>query len=100
VASRRKEIALRMAVGARASDVLQLVLLRVAPIVLIGLSVGVAAHIAVSRWLGSLLYEVSTLDPITVAASGAALFVVSLVAAMVPMFHAISVDPARTLRED
>jgi len=44
--------------------------------------------------------EASALDPITVAIAGAALFVMSLLAAMVPVLHAISVDPARTLREE
>jgi ABC-type lipoprotein release transport system permease subunit len=40
------------------------------------------------------------LDPITIVISSGALLVMSLLAAMVPVFHAISVDPARTLRED
>jgi putative ABC transport system permease protein len=100
VASRHKEIGLRIALGAMARDVLQLMARRVAPIVLLGLLMGTIAHVVLSRWLASLLYDVSMLDPITVAVSGAALFVMSLLAAMVPALHAISVDPARTLRED
>jgi hypothetical protein len=100
VASRRKEIGLRIALGAMSRDVLRLVGRRVAPIVLLGLLVGTIAHVALSRWLSNLLYDVSTLDPITVAISGAALFAMALLAAMVPTLHAISVDPARTLRED
>jgi putative ABC transport system permease protein len=100
VASRRKEIGLRLALGAMSRDVLGLVARRVAPILLLGLLVGIAAHVVLSRWAASLLYEVSMLDPITVAISSAAVLAMSLLAAMVPVLHAISVDPARTLRED
>jgi predicted permease len=100
VASRRKEIAMRIALGAVGRDVIWLVVRRVAPIVLLGLVVGTLAHVAVSRWLASLLYDVATLDPITVATAGVTLFVMALLAAMVPALRAISVDPARTLRQD
>jgi hypothetical protein len=100
VASRRKEIGLRIALGAMVGDVLRLVARRVAPIVLVGLILGVATHLAVSRWLESLLYEISTLDPLTVAITGLALLVMSIAAALVPALQATCVDPARTLRED
>jgi ABC-type antimicrobial peptide transport system permease subunit len=100
VASRHKEIGLRIALGAMGRDVLRLVAQRVAPLLLLGLLAGMAAHVALSRWLASLLYEVSMLDPTTVVVSGAALLVTSLLAAMVPVLHALSVDPASTLRED
>ena len=100
VASRRKEIGLRIALGAMVGDVLRLVARRVTPIVLVGLILGVSIHLALSHWLESLLYEISTLDPITVVITGLALLVMSLAAALVPALHATSVDPAKTLRED
>lgn len=100
VASRRKEIGLRIALGARVRDVLRLVARRAAPIVLVGLILGVAIHLALSRWLQSLLYEISTLDPITVVVTGLALLIMSLAAALVPALHATYIDPAKTLRED
>ena len=53
-----------------------------------------------SRWLESLLYEISMLDPITVVTTGLALLAMSLAAALVPALLATSVDPARTLRDD
>jgi predicted permease len=100
VASRRKEIGLRIALGAMGRDIVRLVARHVAPIVLLGLLVGSIAHLLLSRWLASLLYEVSTLDPITIAIAVGAVLATSLVAAVTPILHAISVDPARTLRED
>jgi ABC-type antimicrobial peptide transport system permease subunit len=99
VASRRKEIGLRIAIGATGSNVLTLIARRVARIVLLGLLAGTAAHVALSRWLASLLYEVSALDPIAVALSAAAPARDGARAATVPVLRAISVDPARTLRE-
>lgn len=100
VASRRKEIGLRLAIGAKDSDVLGLIMRRVAPIVLLGLLAGTGAHAAMSHWLASLLYEVSALDPLTVALSATALLLMAFAAATVPALRAISVDPARTLRAD
>ncbi len=100
VASRRKEIGLRIALGAMGLHVLRLVARRVAPVLALGLLAGTAAHVVLSRWLASLLYEVSTLDPAAVTVSAAALLAMSLLAAMVPVLNAISVDPASTLRED
>lgn len=100
VATRRKEIGLRIALGAMVGDVLRLVARRVMPIVLVGLILGVAMHLALSRWLESLLYEVSTLDPLTVVLTSMALLLMSLGAALAPALHATSVDPAKTLRED
>ncbi|HXS80492.1 MAG TPA: FtsX-like permease family protein [Gammaproteobacteria bacterium] len=100
VASRRKEIGLRIALGAMVGDVLRLVARRVTRIVLVGLILGISIHLALSRWLESLLYEISALDPITVAITALALLMMSLAAALVPALHATSVDPAKTLRED
>jgi predicted permease len=100
VDSRRKEIGLRIALGAMARDVVRLIARQVAPIVLLGLLLGSIAHVALSRWLASLIYEVSTLDPLTVALAAGAVLVTSLLAAATPILHAMSVDPARTLRED
>ncbi len=100
VATRRKEIGLRIALGAMVGDVLRLVARRVLLIVLAGLILGVALHLALSRWLESLLYEVSTLDPLTVAVTSLALVLMSVGAALVPALHATAVDPARTLREE
>ena len=100
VASRRKEIGLRIALGAMSRDVLGLVARRVAPIVLLGLLVGIdraRRSVALARELA-----VRGLDarPDHDCDSAAAVLAMSLLAAMVPVLHAISVDPARTLRED
>ena len=100
VASRRKEIGLRIALGAMGGDVVRLAVRRVGPLVLLGLLAGTVAHVAHARWLATLLYEVSALDPIAFAVAAASLLLMSALAAMVPVLHAMSVDPAITLRED
>lgn len=100
VASRRKEIGLRVALGAREVDVFRLVTRQIMLVLLLGSLAGAAAHLALGRWLASLLYNVRTLDPAVVTVSGAALLLTSLLAAVAPVRRAIRVDPARTLRQD
>jgi ABC-type antimicrobial peptide transport system permease subunit len=100
VASRRREIGLRMALGARDAEVLRLVTRRMAPVLLLGLLAGAGAHLALGRWLASLLYGVRTFDPAVVGLSGAALLLIALLAGIVPLRRALAVDPASTLRQE
>jgi predicted permease len=100
VSQRTKEIGIRMALGARSSHVLAIVLRQFSLPVTAGLVVGVGGAAALSQLLRRGLYGISNLDPITyLAAIG--LFVVTVaVAALLPARRALRVDPMRALRYD
>jgi predicted permease len=96
----RREIGIRMALGARARDVLGRVLGNAAGMVLIGLVIGLAGAFALTRVMKSLLFEVSALDPLAFALASVAMMLVGLVAALVPASRASRVDPVTALRSD
>jgi ABC-type antimicrobial peptide transport system permease subunit len=98
VSRRMREMGIRMALGAERFDVLALVLRQTMRPVAWGALVGLAACLGVSRLLASLLFGVSSLDPI--AFGGAMLFVLgtALFAGLLPARRATRVDPTVTLR--
>jgi putative ABC transport system permease protein len=100
VGQRSNEIGLRMALGANRHDVLHLVLSQGLKLAGIGLAIGLAAAIAASRLLGSLLFEVKPTDPLTYLAVAAILGVVALAACYVPAWRATRVDPLVALRQE
>jgi putative ABC transport system permease protein len=100
VSRRTHEIGIRIALGARAADVGRMVLRQGSVVVLSGLAVGVLIALAVSRLLGSLLFEVSPTDPWTIAAMSVLLLVVALVASYFPTRRAARVDPVIALRSE
>ncbi len=100
VSSRRRDIGLRMALGAGPGRVLTAVVVDGMKPVLIGLAAGLVAAIAVTRGLAGLLFGVGPLDPSTYAAVTALLVVVALLAALVPGLRAARVDPSVALRTE
>jgi predicted permease len=100
VAQRRREIGIRMALGARANDVLALVARGTVMMVGLGLLGGLAGAALVTRVMQSLLFEVSALEPSAFIFGGAAMAVFALVAALVPARRAARVDPATALRSE
>jgi putative ABC transport system permease protein len=100
VSQLRREIGIRMALGARPGDVLSQVLRNALVLVGVGLGLGLAGAAALTRVMKSLLYEVSPMDPLAYAAGCAAMVVVGLVAGWAPAHRAARVDPVSTLREE
>ena len=98
VAQRTQEIGVRMALGARPLDVLKLVVRQGMMLVLIGVVVGLAGALALTRVMSSLLFGVTERDPITFVAVAALLIVVAFISCFVPAHRATRVDPLIALR--
>jgi ABC-type antimicrobial peptide transport system permease subunit len=100
VAQRRREVGIRMALGAAGGDVQRMFVWRGLQLVGIGLIVGIAAAATVTRFLSSLLFGVSTFDAATYTAVALALSGVALLATWLPARQASLVDPATALRAE
>lgn len=98
VSQRTRELGLRLALGADASDIARLVLGGGVRIAAVGILVGLGAAILASRYVESLLFGVSATDPLTLAAAALLLTTTVLVACYLPARRAARVDPTRTLR--
>jgi putative ABC transport system permease protein len=99
VTQRTLEIGVRMALGARRSDVLGLILRRGLGLALLGLAVGMVLSLALTRYLSSMLYTIKPLDPVTLLSVTAILLFVSLIASTAPAWRAARLDPMKTLRD-
>lgn len=100
VVLRRREIGIRMALGARPADVQRLVVREALVLALGGGVIGIAGALAGSRLLAGLLYQVNPRDPLTLAATAALLVVLAICASLVPARRASQQDPAQTLRAE
>jgi ABC-type antimicrobial peptide transport system permease subunit len=98
VGQRTHEIGIRMALGAQRRDVLRLVLGQGAIMALIGVAIGVAAALGLTRLMASQIFGVSAHDPLTFAGVGALLILVALAACYIPARRAMQVDPVVALR--
>jgi predicted permease len=100
VARRTGEVGLRMALGATRADVLRLVIGEGLRLTGVGVVLGLAAALALTRALSALLFEVSATDPVTFAAVGLLLGAVAVVASYLPARRAARVDPLVALRAE
>ena len=98
VAQRTGEIGIRMALGAQKADVLLLVQRQGLVLVMIGLGIGVAGGLALTRLMSALLFRVQATDPVTFVLVAVVLIAVSLMACLVPARRAAKVDPIVALR--
>jgi putative ABC transport system permease protein len=98
VTERRREIGVRMALGAQASRVQRMVVGQGARVLLVGVVLGLAGAAASTRALRSLLFGVGALDPVTLVGVAGAMVLVGLLAAWLPARRASRVDPMESLR--
>jgi ABC-type antimicrobial peptide transport system permease subunit len=98
VTARRREMGIRMALGARAAHVRRLVLRRALEPVILGLVIGITAALFASRLLSGLLFGIDRADPLAYVAAGGLLFTAAVAAAWWPAHRATRVDPLTTLR--
>jgi len=98
VAVRTRDIGLRVALGARPLDIFRYVVGQALLLTLIGLGIGIALAVVSARLMKSLLYGVTSTDPLTLAAASLALLAVALLASYIPARRAIKIDPIVTLR--
>lgn len=98
VSQRKREIGIRLALGAQGGDVLKVVLRQGTKLAATGVVIGIAAALALTRLMSNLLFGVSAHDPLTLVAVAALLILVALLACYIPARRATLVDPIVALR--
>jgi putative ABC transport system permease protein len=100
VTQQRREIGIRMALGARPGDVVSHTLRSALSMLLLGLALGLAGAFALTRELKSLLFQVSALDPVALGVACVLMTLIGLLAALIPASRAAGVDPMTVLRDE
>ena len=100
ISRRTREIGIRVAIGARRGNIVQLVLRRAVLIVLSASIVGAALALTLGRFFTPILYGVSPKDPATYALALALMAIIALIACLVPTRRALRIDPAVALRDE
>ena len=100
VAQQRREIGIRMALGAQPRNVLFDVLRKALIMVMMGLALGVLGAFALTRVMKSLLFEVSPLDPLSITAACVSMTLIGILGGFAPASRATRVDPVTTLRDE
>jgi predicted lysophospholipase L1 biosynthesis ABC-type transport system permease subunit len=98
VSQRKREIGIRLALGAQSGDVVSMVLRQGAKLALLGVGIGLVAAFGLARLMTSLLFGVTSHDPLTFGAVAALLILIALLACYIPARRAMKVDPMVALR--
>jgi ABC-type antimicrobial peptide transport system permease subunit len=98
VSRRMREVGIRMALGARPSEIVTLILKQTMPLILIGLALGLTAAFGLRQVIASQLFGVSPLDPVTLAVGIAVVVAALLAACYLPARRAATADPMTALR--
>ena len=98
VTQRTHEIGIRMALGARAGNVLSLIMRHGLTLVLTGIVIGIAGALALTRFLTTLLFGVTPTDAVTFLCVSFVFFVIAVIASLIPAVRATRVDPLVALR--
>jgi putative ABC transport system permease protein len=98
VTQRTQEIGIRIALGARAADVLKLVVVNGMRLAVIGLAIGLVASLVLTRFISNLLFEVAPTDPLTFGVVSLCLLATAFLACYLPARRATKVDPLVALR--
>jgi putative ABC transport system permease protein len=99
VSQSKRELGLRMALGATGSDLLRIVMSQGLRLTLTGIAAGVAFALGLTRLLGDMLYKISPRDPESFVSAFAAMTLAAIVACLLPAWRATRTDPVRALRE-
>jgi putative ABC transport system permease protein len=100
IARRTREIGIRMAMGARPADVLGMIFGETIILIVFAIAAGLAGAWVLTRYIRSMLYGVSELDPLTLALTSCLLAAIALFASAGPVLRAIDIDPMAALREE
>src|SRR5215212_4043638 len=100
VTQRTHEIGIRMALGARAANVLTLIMKNGLTLVLTGIVIGVGSAVGLTRFLSTLLFGIEPTDSVTFLVVSAVFFVIAMIAALIPAMRATRVDPLIALRDE
>ena len=100
IAQRMREMGVRVALGAQASDIRRLVLWQGMRVAAIGTALGVVAAFVTAKYVADLLFHTSAYDPIAFVGAAATILVVSVLATLIPARRATRVDPVVALRSE
>ena len=99
VSQKKREIGIRIALGAQSTTILQLVIRQGLKIVGVGLLIGLATALTLSGLIAGILYGVSATDPVSIGMSVLGLGLSALIACLLPALRASRIEPIRALRE-
>jgi putative ABC transport system permease protein len=100
VRRRVREIGIRMALGASHTDILKMVVTDGMKPILVGIAIGIAGALALSRVIASLIFGIRPSDPLTFTGVACLLIAVGILANLLPAYRATRVEPVRTLRDE